>query len=85
MFAVTQGSCIRNCGKWRTTGSSQRSLPWSTSRASTAAVIALVLEAILNSASDVTGSPLRAASSPRVSTATTRPSSITPTASPGNW
>ena len=50
---VTHGSCIRNDGRYFITGSSQRSLPASTSRASTLAVIALVLEAILNSVSRV--------------------------------
>ena len=83
MLAVTQGSCMRNCGRCFTTGSSQRNRPWSTSRASTAAVMALLLEAILNSASVVTGSPLPAASSPRATTAATLPSSMTPTAMPG--
>ena len=66
MFAVTHGSCMRNCGRYFVTGSSQRSLPWSTSRPSRAVVIALLLEAILNSVCGVIGWPEPATVSPTV-------------------
>ena len=85
MCRVTHGSCIANCGRCFTTGSSQRSLSCCTSRASTAPVIALLLEAILNSVLVVTASPEPATVSPYPRANTTLPSSITPTAMPGSW
>lgn len=85
MCSVTHGSCIRKSGRYFTTGSSQCSLPWSTSLASTLAVIALLLEAILKIDCDVIGLPLPASASPTVRVYVTLPSSITPTATPGRW
>jgi hypothetical protein len=68
MLRVTQGSNIRNCGRCLVTGSSQRSLPASTSRASSAAVIALLFDAILNSVRGVISSPEPTMRSPAVRT-----------------
>ena len=85
MLRVTQGSCIANAGRCFTTGSSQSSLPCWTRRASTAAVIALLFDAILNSVAPVTGWPLPATVSPWPRAYTTLPSATTPTAIPGNW
>ncbi|MNN75035.1 hypothetical protein D3C81_1913020 [compost metagenome] len=84
MLRVTHGSYMRNCGRCFVTGSSQRNVPACTNRASTAAVIALVLEAILNKVSSSTAAPSPTANSPRVMRRTTLPSSITPTAIPGS-
>jgi len=83
--AVTAGSCMAKSGRYFTTGSSQASLPCCTSRASTAAVIALELEAILNSVRVVTGSPEPATVSPKPRANVISPSSITPTAMPARW
>ena len=73
---------MRKPGRYFVTGSSQRSLPWSTRRASTAAVIAFVFDAILKIDCLSIGAP-PASRSPRMPVNVTSPFSITPTAMPG--